>query len=117
MVATAGRRNSRLWYIPLGVSAVAIIVFLVVFMSTRLAYRQDFSEGKRVISAVESFKKAHHRLPDSLGEMNIEERGVYYCKTKADGQYLVWFGTTLGQSMTYESQTGKWTDLTKVCGE
>jgi len=86
-------------------------------MPDRLAYWSEFRAGNRIISAVESFKAAHHRLPASLAEMNIEEERVYYCRAKTDGQYLVWFGTTLGESKTYDSRTARWSDFGEVCGD
>lgn len=109
--------KSGLRYVSLGISVFVLGILFLIFMPDRLAYWQEFRGGSRIISSVESFKKTHHRLPVSLQELNIEEDRVYYCKADADGQFLVWFGTRLGESMTYESSTGKWIDLNRVCGK
>ena len=80
--------RSGLRYVALGVSAFVLFALLMIFIPARLAYWHEFRDGARIISAVESFKNAHHRLPASLEEMNIESEYVYYCKANPDGQYL-----------------------------
>ena len=121
MFATESPRNSIFRsgarYVLLGLSAFVILGLLVIFMPERLAFWSDFRAGNRIISSVESFKRVHNRLPASLEEMKIEEESVYYCKTKTEGQYIVWFTTSLDESKTFDSRTGKWSDFGEVCGD
>lgn len=76
--------------------------------------QRDLSNA--IVVKVEEFKRVNRRLPDSLREMGIEESESCpcYCRTKDNG-YLVWYGTTLGRSDTYDSRTQKWSDVNGVC--
>ncbi len=67
-------------------------------------------QGNEVVHKVESFKKTNGRLPNSLSEIGIEEKeeGPIYYDKKSDTRYIVWFGTILGESITYDSDTQKW---------
>jgi hypothetical protein len=70
--------------------------------------------GEEVVSKVENFRITHQRLPESLAEIGIEVKSesdppVYYRK-ESSGRYTVWYGLSLGESMTYDSATGKWED-------
>ena len=94
----------------LGLLPVIVLVgILYLYQPVRLFHRRDFEVGNNIISRVESFRKSHGRLPDTLAEVGINDPdlGVFYQKTSADG-YEVWFGTSLGESETYDSQTKKW---------
>jgi hypothetical protein len=69
-----------------------------------------------VISKIEEFKRVKGRLPNSLSETGAEEDESCpcYCKTN-NGSYIVWYGTTLGESDTYDSETKKWSGVNGVC--
>jgi hypothetical protein len=75
---------------------------------------RDLSDA--IVLKVEDFKRANGHLPNSLREVGVEESESCpcYCKTKDNG-YLVWYGTTLGHSDTYDSRTKEWSDLNPVC--
>jgi len=68
------------------------------------------------ISKIEEFRKVKGRLPDSLSEAGAQdgESCPCYCKTGNDS-YLVWYGTTLGESDTYDSETRKWSPGNRAC--
>ncbi|MBI3477763.1 MAG: hypothetical protein HY010_18675 [Acidobacteria bacterium] len=73
--------------------------------------------GNAVVSKVEEFKRTNGRLPNSLSEAGVEkdENCPCYCKTTGN-TYIAWYGTTLGESDTYDSETKKWSDRSvKVC--
>ena len=57
--------------------------------------------GNAVIKKVEEYRRAKGRLPSFLSEAGIEEdEGCpCYCRTSDNG-YIVWYGTTLGESDT-----------------
>lgn len=68
------------------------------------------NEGNQVIAKIESFKKDTDRLPNSLKDIGIEEKEegpVYYRKT-SDTTYKIWFGTSLGESVAYDSEKREW---------
>lgn len=68
------------------------------------------AEGDALVQQVEEFKKRNSRLPESLGELGLKEDEsgpVYYAKTDSSS-YMVWYGTTLGSSRTWDSKVGVW---------
>jgi hypothetical protein len=67
---------------------------------------------EQTVAKIEAFKSANGRLPKSLEEVGVKEDEsgpVYYCQTTT-GQYLVWYGASLGESVGYNSKTKKWSD-------
>jgi len=73
-----------------------------------------YSERKasdRIVARLENFKKSNGRLPNALSEIGVDdnESCPCYCKT-GDNSYIVWYGTTLGESDTYDSRTKKWSE-------
>jgi len=70
-------------------------------------YWSEARQANKVIAAVDSFQSRYCRLPDTLADIGLkdsESGPVYYEKT-SDSTYIVWFGTELGESATYESAT------------
>jgi hypothetical protein len=67
-------------------------------------------QGERIIEKIESFKSETRRLPRSLTEIGVPEteEGPVYYKQVSESRYQVWFGTTLGESVTYDSETRRW---------
>jgi hypothetical protein len=111
MVPTFVRKHPIL----LGIATVSLC--LVLFIAYEMAatrwpwvfYWSEVTEANKIISAVDSFQAKHNYLPETLNEAGIDESdsGPYYMKS-ADNTYIIWFGTTLGESATYESATKKW---------
>jgi hypothetical protein len=99
--------------------ATAIIVFaglivgLLWFLrsegSDRVFFYGDFKTGNEIVSRIETYRTTQGRLPEALSEIGFEETdsGPFYKKID-NTQYCVWFGTTLGESETYNSHTRKW---------
>ena len=71
---------------------------------------QLMSEGDQLVRRIEVYRKKSGVLPPSLAAMGIAEveEGPLYYQPKRDTAYVVWFGTTLGESMTYHSDTRQW---------
>jgi len=68
------------------------------------------SEGDQLVRRIEQYRKQSGVLPLSLAAMGIAEaeEGPLYYQPKRGTTYVVWFGTTLGESMTYHSDTRQW---------
>lgn len=67
-------------------------------------------QANAMIARIDSFRQVNDRLPESLreiGEHESEEGPLYYLK-KSDSVHLLWYGTTLGESNVYTSDTKKW---------
>jgi hypothetical protein len=97
------------------VAASALVITII--LSTGCSVPSKREASNRAISKIEEFRKAKGRLPDSLSEAGVQdvESCPCYCKT-GDGSYLVWYGTTLGESDTYDSETKKWSPGNRACG-
>jgi hypothetical protein len=68
------------------------------------------SAADRLVRRVERHRKQTGVRPASLSAMGLaetEEGPLHYQPTQ-DTSYLVWFGTTLGESMSYHSETRRW---------
>jgi hypothetical protein len=61
------------------------------------------------VTRVEKVRDSYHRLPETITEVGLDDRGlaVYYRKV-SENEYCLWFGTSLGESETHRSATGKW---------
>ena len=100
--------------------AIALFVFVptvlisIFFLSDKILYAREFRVANTIIARTASFKYEHGRLPATLGELGIKDDspGVFYDKQSADA-FTVWFGTSLGECMTYDSRTKKWDG---ICG-
>ncbi|QQS41431.1 MAG: hypothetical protein IPM63_00315 [Acidobacteriota bacterium] len=68
------------------------------------------AQGDDLIVKIEEFRANNGRLPEDLAELGIEERlegPVFYEKIGSDS-YEVWYGTSLGESMIYDSKDREW---------
>src|SRR4051812_20017984 len=65
---------------------------------------REFRTGNEIVSRVETFRTRSGRLPENLEEVGIKDPdlNVFYRKIGPD-EYSVWFGTSLGESETYNS--------------
>lgn len=88
--------------------SILIIGFIVYLLVDKNNLK---SEGNTIIDKIEIFKQSNKRLPNSLNELGIQEKmngPFYYEKNDSTNSYLVWYGTILGESVTYDSTTKKW---------
>lgn len=68
------------------------------------------NEGNEIIAKIELFKEENGRLPSSLSELGIKEKeeGPIHYEQKDNSNYILWFGAELGESVTYDRSTDKW---------
>ncbi len=102
-----------------GFAGTLLLMGLLAFPTARpgswvfaLKYQDEFRQSEVAIQAVEAFRRAHGRLPDSLQEAGLplerfDERCPCYDK-KGEQSYMVWFGWVLGESVVYDSETRQW---------
>jgi len=91
--------------------------YFSVFGPDEFVWRDRIREGQELVVKVETFRQENHRLPESLEEVGIrvpDSPSLYYKKCN-DSQYLVWFGTTLGESMTYNPARREWEPYNRTC--
>jgi hypothetical protein len=68
------------------------------------------NKGNAIVEQIEGFKQVNGRLPNSLSELGIQQNDLFYSKWDSVN-YMVWFGSDLGESKTYYSDTKKWEDI------
>lgn len=75
-----------------------------------LCKRENYAQ--ELVKYVEGYKQGNKRLPVSLGEWGLEdvEDAVAYDEKTSDSTYIIWYGTSLGSSMVYRSETKKWNE-------
>lgn len=81
---------------------------------------QNKVAGNAIIKKIELYKKTTDSLPNSLEDLGQNEiiNNVLFCYEKVDStNYMVWFGTTLGEGIYYYSDTKKWEDRLRKMGK
>jgi hypothetical protein len=82
-------------------------------------YSDKISQGNRDAQKLDACLKRTGHLPEHLedvGEMVSESGPIYYEKC-SDTRYVLWFGTTLGESVTFDSANHSWVSLNSGCSE
>jgi hypothetical protein len=70
----------------------------------------EVREGSQLVVRVEAYRQAHGRLPESFEELGVTgvEADKFFYRKCDQQQFIIWFGTYLGESMTYDSSSTKW---------
>ncbi|WKK80380.2 hypothetical protein [Marivirga arenosa] len=93
------------------IGLVISIILLVYFVFLR-----DFDEnrlkrnGNLLVEKIEEYSALHGKLPNTLNEVdlsNIDSEELFYEK-RDSVYYTVWFGTSLGESLIYYSDSKEW---------
>jgi hypothetical protein len=87
------------------------------FAPDDVVWSSKIHRANRLIHQVESFQSAQGHLPATIEEMGkpVVDRDRYFYQKCSESRYIVWFGTTLGESMTYDSITKKWDSHSNGC--
>jgi hypothetical protein len=66
--------------------------------------------GNEVYNKIENFRQSNGRVPESLREINVEEKmeGPIYYQRETDSTYILYYGGTLGESIVLDTVSGKW---------
>lgn len=67
-------------------------------------------QGNIIINKVETYKKRNGIPPSHLSQLGINEKeeGPFYYERLDSLRYIIWYGNSLGESITYHSDTKKW---------
>ncbi|HKF50563.1 MAG TPA: hypothetical protein VKB38_24580 [Terracidiphilus sp.] len=108
----------------IGVGVLGIVTLLAasaltfgVFPPDSWLYHRRIALGNRDSQKVDAFRQRTGRLPSSLEDVGVtvDESGPIYYDRCSDSQYILWFGTTLGQSMSFDSANRSWVSLNITC--
>lgn len=93
------------------------LLFLLIFASSLLSgcssrSEQLIDEGEALIIRIDSFQKRNNQVPENLEELGIKEKmeGPLYYQKLSEQEFMLHFGTRLGESMIYRSTTHNWTE-------
>jgi hypothetical protein len=98
-------------------ATLGIVGYMTLFAPDRIIWRGEINNGNDIVRKIESYRQQHGRLPKSLADASVEDRDLdkFFYEGCSDTRYLVWFGTRLGESMTYDSASRDWKPLNVTC--
>ncbi|MFZ1083862.1 MAG: hypothetical protein WAN35_02720 [Terracidiphilus sp.] len=89
---------------------ISVIKFgILIFLFGCGPSRKD--EAEDLVRKVEAYQLRHAQLPasqDDLGISENQDEQAFY-RREDEHHFIVWYGTTLGHSIVYDSITRKWT--------
>lgn len=97
-----------------------VVILLTIIFTSCFHSEQNKKVGNTLVKAIEEYRKTNDSLPNSLQEVGQNEiiDDVLFCYEKVDSiNYMVWFGTTLGEGIYYYSDTKKWEDKLRKMGK
>jgi len=96
---------------------LGLFLYLEFLGPPKVVCRGEIRDGNRLISEIEAFQRSHSRLPSQLSEVSsraAEQQLLFYQKC-SETKYVIWFGTTLGESITYHSDSRDWVETNGGC--
>lgn len=114
-----GSKKSILLLVAASLSLVAVFAIFDSFGPDSFVFRKEVRRGNAIISKIDAFHRQRRRLPTSMDEIGISapDANRFFYEKCSDRRFLVWFGTRLGESMTYDSDALKWQSLNIACAE
>lgn len=91
--------------------SITILLFLIITIISCTSREENLrNKAKDYIEKIEKFKIENDRLPRSLSEIGIDEtlEGPIFYQKRDSSEYILWYGTILGESETYYSTNKKW---------
>jgi len=66
--------------------------------------------GNAIVRTIEEYKCRNQSFPPNLNELNISAEKIkgFFYEIHNDDRYIIWIGTTLGESIQFDSTEGKW---------
>ena len=94
-----------------------INVFILIFFLSTCDNKEKMliEMGNDFVNKIELYKKSTGRLPSTLAEVGIvikdEANPPVYYERKDSSHFIIWFGTTLGESKIFYSDSRRWEDF------
>ena len=110
------RKSWFLWLAGAACILAAGAIFSVLGPDT-FVYCNEIRRGHEIVSRINAFRAHNGRLPASIEEIGASGKDLdkFLYQRCSDKQFNVWFGTTLGESMTFDSASNSWTSVNIVC--
>jgi len=102
-----------------GVLLIAVsgfVLYFKIFAPPEVVWSSEIRDGNRLISEIENFRRKRGQLPSELSEISnpVEHEKLFYRRC-SETSYIVWFGTTLGESVTFNSKSRDWKEVGNDC--
>ena len=87
-----------------------VIFFLIIAVGCGNSEKKLIKQGDELVSKIEEYKEQKGYLPNSIEDVGIKEtmEGPLFYVRMDSVNYMVYFGTSLGESMIYYSDTKEW---------
>ena len=109
MLTRASMKPKALLRLLFVVSMTLLIIVAAPTIAPKWRQMELMRQSEPIHEALKAYHQKHGGYPESLDPIGIssrEEGPIYY--QREGGSYLLWFGTSLGESLTYRSNEGKW---------
>jgi len=82
-------------------------IYIILFIGNSIKVKNN---ANNIISEVERYKNQFDSLPNSLKDIGIFEKleGPVFYQKEDSLNYIIWYGTFLGESNVYYSKDGFW---------
>jgi len=90
--------------------ALGIIISVYFIFLRNLDEKTLMKRGNVLISKIEEYRQEEGELPIGYNELDLKEvntNELFYQKVDSIN-YILWFGTSLGESMIYYSDSKEW---------
>jgi hypothetical protein len=89
-----------------------IYIFYNFNPSREIYYFLDIHRGNKLIHEIEEYKERFSAYPKNLNFTNLDftkgEDPRFFYELIDENRFVIWFGTILGESILYDSQTNEW---------
>ena len=95
------------------VTIIAVLIAALIFLYLYLRGSRDrrlMHRGNEIVRKIERFRSKEKRLPGSLEDLGVVGENDLFYNRWDSVNYMIWYGTDLGESMTYYSDSRKWED-------
>lgn len=90
--------------------SVAVPLGVIAFLLVPNREHQLMREAEPIQASLEAYRQQHGQYPESISRIGLVEReeGPLYYQRDSESSYTFWFGTTLGESVAFNSTDRKW---------
>ena len=91
-----------------------LVYILYINSDFKIEYKKEIANGNKMIELISEYEKKNNRLPnkktDFIPKEEINKYEIYYYEFH-EFYYVLFFGTTLGEGIYYNSLYGEWSDV------
>jgi uncharacterized protein YxeA len=104
----------KILLITLSIFLLLVVALSIIWFLGYRGERNMIQHGNQLVEKVEKYKETHKKLPQDLKDIGVDyktEDSLFYYSIRDSKNYMIWYGTELGESKTYYSDSKKWEDF------